>query len=80
MTDRFEQVFIEASARTRFNELRRQLTHEEILIATEYLEKLIASRPKGPAVAAKVVPIKSPSEQLQDELEPLPNSSLKYAV
>ena len=97
--------------------LAAQLTLPEIQIATEYIEKLIASRPKSPAVA-KVVPIrkeecpdaltpdgdicprcggprapsgvdggswvhfprKSPSELLQDELEPLPNENLKYAV
>ena len=57
-----------------------QLTLPEIRIVTEYVERLIASRPKSPAVAAKVIPIKSPSEQLQEELEPLPNSSLRYAV
>jgi len=80
MINRFNQVLEEASARVQLNELRRQLTHEEVLIATDYLKKLIASRPKSPAVAAKVIPIKSPSEQFQEELEPLPNSSLKYAV
>lgn len=79
----FGQALEQASARVRLNELRRQLTHEEVLIVTDYLEKLIASRPKGPAVAAKVIPIRkeqSLSEQLQEELEPLPNSNLKYAV
>jgi len=114
--DAFERVFIEAAARVRLNGLRCQLTHEEVLIAIQYLEKLIDSRPKSPAVA-KVVPIRkecpdallpdgdicprcggprapsgvdggswvhfprrSPSEILQDELEPLPNENLKYAV
>jgi hypothetical protein len=86
--ERFNRVLGEASDRVQLNELRRKLTAEEVLIAIEYLTKLIGSRPKSPAVACKVVSIekelehlrKSPSELLQEDLEPLPNENLRYAV
>jgi hypothetical protein len=41
-----EKEFKEASAREGLRDLQRQLTHEEVLIATGYLKKLIESRPK----------------------------------